>query len=439
MATTTKKTLREINISGTDFHTEAISTSLDDKKSISRLRIAIIGSGVSGFAALWGLKSTQHEIHLYESQDYFGGHTQTVEWRNLHGEGTTNVGIAFALFNCLTYPNFAAFVKHLKLPAHPLRVTFGLSRDSGSLEWSSRSICTLFSQRQNFFSPTFYRMLFDVLRFNHRACLVLSPSYAYPSDSIFDYLNQNQYSLAFQNGYLIPLVSSLWVHDPDQTLNSIPMVMLIRYLHNHRILNSFGKSLEWLVLEQGAKQYVDAILADIPSERLHKSTPIINVSSSEGGKLALRLENRNVEYFDRFMPRNRKAWCAYNYHDFTSSKLSPSRVSLTANLNTIPSHDILLTGPIFTTLNPIHLPSLSTIQGIYHHKHPIFDHQAQTAQAEMGKLQGKRDIWLAGAWLGYGFHEDGFRSGIEAARAIEPRIKLLFRIVDWNNRGLCKR
>ena len=141
-------------------------------------------------------------------------------------------------------------------------------------------------------------MLFEVLRFNHRACLVLSPSYAYPSDSISDYINRNQYSLAFQNGYLIPLVSSLWVHDPDQTLNSIPMVMLIGYLHNHRILNSFGKSLEWLVLEQAAKQYVDAILADIPFERLHKSTPIINVSSSEGGKLALRLENRNVEYFD---------------------------------------------------------------------------------------------------------------------------------------------
>lgn len=141
-------------------------------------------------------------------------------------------------------------------------------------------------------------MLFDILRFNHSASSVLSPFYPYPSESIAQYVARYQYSLAFQNDYLIPLMSSLWAHDPEETLNSVPMIMLVKYLHNHCILKSFGKSLEWLTLAGGAQQYVDRILADIPLERLHKSTPVKNISSSEGGKLALRLKNGKVEFFD---------------------------------------------------------------------------------------------------------------------------------------------
>jgi len=142
-------------------------------------------------------------------------------------------------------------------------------------------------------------MLWDILRFNHSAALVLSPTYLYPDDTISDYLTRNNYSLAFQNDYLIPLVSSLWVHDPNETFNCIPMIMLVKYLHNHCILNSLGKNLEWLVIARGAGRYVGAILAGIPPERLHKSTPVKNITSMEGGKVALTSESGKVEYFDR--------------------------------------------------------------------------------------------------------------------------------------------
>ncbi|KAE9375875.1 FAD/NAD(P)-binding domain-containing protein [Stipitochalara longipes BDJ] len=455
----------------------------NDKNTDSRLRIAIIGSGVSGLAAFWSLKNTSHEVHLYESENYFGGHTQTVEWKNLYGKGATNIDIAFTLFNRHTYPNFTAFINHLKLPVHSLRVTFGLSRNNGNFEWSSTSLSTLFTQRRNLFSHRFYRMLWDILRFNYSAASVLSPTYLYPDDTISDYLTRNDYSLAFQNDYLVPLVSSLWVHDPNETLNCIPVIMLVRYLHNHCILNSFGKSLEWLVVAGGAGCYVDAILAGTPPERLHKSTPVMNITSVEGEKLALTFGNGKVELFDRvimathapqalnilgvgatvlersilgifrtspstvvlhsdisFMPRNRKAWSAYNYHDFTStfsSDLSPQtpRVSLTAYLNDLPGQDPMLTGPILTTLNPVHLPRSETIQGIFDYEHPILDHHAQVAQIKMERIQGKRNIWFAGAWLGYGFHEDGFRSGVEAARGVEPGIVLPFEVIDWKDGG----
>ncbi len=144
-----------------------------------------------------------------------------------------------------------------------------------------------------------WRMLFDIFRFNHFAVEVLSQSYPVKEESVSTYLTRNRYSLSFQNDYLIPLVSSLWVHDPDETLNSIPVIMLVRYLYNHCILNSFGKSLEWLVVEGGANRYVDAVLAGVPCERLHKSTPVQNIRLEEGGKHELRLENGSVEYFDR--------------------------------------------------------------------------------------------------------------------------------------------
>ena len=142
-----------------------------------------------------------------------------------------------------------------------------------------------------------WRMLFDILRFNLFAVEVLSPSYAAIDESVTTYLTRNRYSQSFQNDYLVPLVSSLWVHDPDETLNSIPVIMLVRYLYNHCILNSFGKPLEWLVVEGGAKHYVDIVLAGVPRDRLHRSTPVQNITS-EGEKLELRLENDTVEYFD---------------------------------------------------------------------------------------------------------------------------------------------
>jgi len=140
-------------------------------------------------------------------------------------------------------------------------------------------------------------MLFDILRFNLFAVEVLSPLYAATDESVNTYLTRNWYSQSFQNDYLVPLVSSLWVHDPDETLNSIPVIMLVRYLYNHCILNSFGKPLEWLVVEGGAKRYVDIVLAGVPRDRLHRSTPVQNITS-EGEKLELRLKNDTVEYFD---------------------------------------------------------------------------------------------------------------------------------------------
>jgi len=194
--------------------------------------------------------------------------------------------------------NFTAFINHLKIPTLPLRVTFGLSRDHGDFEWSSTSISTMFAQPRNIISLTMWRMLFDIWRFNLFAVDVLDPNYKAKDESVGNFLERNMYSETFQNDYLVPLVSSLWVHDPDETLHSVPIVMLVRYLWNHHILSSFGHPLEWMLLDGGCKQYVDAILAGVPSNRLHRSTPVLQIKS-EGDKHVLHLENGTTAVFDQ--------------------------------------------------------------------------------------------------------------------------------------------
>lgn len=194
--------------------------------------------------------------------------------------------------------NFAAFLSHLNIPVSPARVTFGLSRDNGKFEWSSTSLSTFFVQRSNLFSLDMWRMLFDIWRFNIYATDILDPEYSRKDESVGSYLQRNQYSASFQNDYLIPLVSSLWIHDPQETLNSIPIIMIVRYLWNHQLLQIFQSSLQWLLVDGGAKQYVEAILEDIPQDRLHRST-CAKAVRSEGIQLTLELEDGSIQYFDR--------------------------------------------------------------------------------------------------------------------------------------------
>ncbi|KAJ9302709.1 hypothetical protein DTO271G3_83 [Paecilomyces variotii] len=467
------------------------------------LRVAIVGSGVSGLAALWTLQQQQKqqhdeedeiEIHLYEADNRVGGHTLTVPWRNLSkAGGVTMVDIAFTLYNKLTYPNFTSFLSHLNIASIPMRITFGLSRDNGQFEWSSTSLSTFFAQRRNLLSPSVWRMLFDIWRFNLFATDILhhnnnnknqnlKSQQKNDEESVGAYLKRNNYSSTFRDNYLIPLASSIWVNDPNQTLNSTPILMLVAYFKNHLLLNSSFRDddgVQWLVIKEGAKQYVDRIMEGFPGGNLHVSTPIVKIESDCGAEegressLLLHTADGSVERFDRvviatagdealrilgdgasederrilgcfrtspsrvflhsdtsFMPRNRKAWSAWNYHDFSSSVPSGPHVSLTANLNDLPGQDISVTGPILTTLNPCRVPDPSSIQGTFYFRHPVYDSASMQAQNELHQIQGRRGIWFAGAWMREGFHEQGFTAGVKAAMDICPEVKLPFPIVD---------
>ncbi|KAL4787620.1 hypothetical protein BJX76DRAFT_354100 [Aspergillus varians] len=457
-------------------------------------RIAIIGSGVSGLASFWALhtktragggkaRKAGYEVHLYESCDYFGGHTQSVRW-----PGTDSlVDVAFSLFNKSTYPNFTAFLAELQVQVNPAPISFGLSRDSDNFEWSSKSIGTLFPQWSCLFSLERWTMLFEICRFNSCAGEALAPDYEYKHETIGSYLQRNGYAWSFQKNYLFPLLSSIWIHNPGSEVSSMPIIMVVQYLWNHRLLHTFSNPVRWLTVRGGAKQYVDKILADAPSDRLHISCPVSNVIPISGGQVKIQFadQTKNPEMFDQvviatsgpealkllgaratskeqnilsnfkttnpssivlhsdtsFMPRNPNIWSAWNYHVSSRSGGGTQlpRVSLTADMKAIMQLEDIKE-PVLATLNPDFQNAPEGIVGTFQFQHPAYDLNTIQAQPLLKDIQGIRNVWYAGAWTGHGFHEDGFTKGVEIATQIRGRVedymdpRSIFHLKDWKTR-----
>lgn len=311
-------------------------------------RIAIVGGGVSGLSALWALNRRGHEVHIFESNDYLGGHTHSFPWQNTSARGGhTMVDTAFVLLNDKTYraqlqgssiqyltdlqiANFHSFLSYLSIPTNPVRITFGFTRNNGELEWSSKSLSGFFSQRRNILSPTMWRMLFDIIRFNIFATDVLSPSNPYEDESIGSYLERNNYSDAFKDNYLIPLAASLWVNDTTSVPDEMPAVMLVRYFWNHHMLNTFKVALQWLSIKGGCYQYVQKILNEVPAERVHVSTRVHQVLSKEG-QVMLDMGNGQYENFDRVIV----ATHASDALRLRGSDASPEERAILQNFRTI--------------------------------------------------------------------------------------------------------
>lgn len=454
-------------------------------------RIAIVGSGVAGIAAAWALKNSGHEVHIYEAADRLGGHTNTVDFQ--HRKFKTAVDTGFIVLNTATYPNFINFLKTINVPTKPTEMTFAVSRDAGLFEWSGTNPLTLFAQPSNLFAPSFWRMLFDIFRFNQYALdlLINSPDSdnvdsssfssghaAGPEESIGKYLEREGYSDAFRDDYLIPMTAAVWSTSPDKCSLEFPAVTLVRFLWNHHLLTTIGARPQWLTLPLGSKSYIDAALFDFPKERIHLKTLISKISPRQNGDGRLILtqpgSNRNSpmpeDIFDKvilcthaptslkiikqhasgaekeilgafstshntailhsdisLLPKRRLAWAAWNYLTLSNSpkggaplsKIKGSRnidqVCLTYNMNILQHIPRDLFGNVLVTLNPLHRPAEESIQGEYKYEHPLYTVKAMEAQKKLLQVQDERGVLYAGAWTKYGFHEDGFSSGLEAA------------------------
>ncbi|KAF2741033.1 FAD/NAD(P)-binding domain-containing protein [Polyplosphaeria fusca] len=433
---------------------------------MERKRIAIVGSGVSGLSALWTLRNTDYEVHVYEKEDRLGGHTNTATW--MHNGRSTPVDTGFIVLNTATYPNFIAFLAALKVKTIPSQMTFGVSRDNGAFEWSGTSLSALFVQQSNMLKPSFWRMIFDIVRFNQFALDLLSfsvSSRVHEELSIGDYLEREGYSDAFRDDYLLPMTACVWSTGPDKCALEFPAMTLVRFLWNHHLLNTVVERPPWLTIEGGSQGYIDAVLKECKRVQIHTSTPVESLARKDG-KVLLTLGgqgNGRTEVFDEvvlachgdqafsivgeaatldeqdilsafkttpnmaylhsdlsLMPKRRAAWSAWNY--LTSSR-PPSEppsstsgtlqtVSLTYDMNILQSLPTSDFGDVLVTLNPATPPAPSLTQATYQYRHPLFNARMVAAQEELEKIQGERGVWYAGAWTGYGFHEDGFASGM---------------------------
>ncbi|KAI0485456.1 amine oxidase [Xylaria cf. heliscus] len=434
---------------------------------VPRKKVAIVGGGSAGIAALWALNRTHHDVYLYEAADRLGGHANTVEWKK--GKFRTLVDTGFTVINTAGYPNFINFLRKVKVPTVPTQMTFGFSRDKGRFEWASDSLDTIFCQRTNLLSPSIWRLIFDIIRFNQFALDLLrdeepgsngSASSPSSSETIGHYLDRQGYSETFRDNYLIPITATMWCMSPNTCALQFPIATLVRSMWSHHLLNTVLTRPEWLTLENGAKSYVDAVMRGFPPNHLFLKTAVKHLSNEKNGQVRLQLENGRTEVYDHvilatqgnqafqiispsateeeksimsnfhtsentcvlhsdvsLMPKRQSAWSSWNYLTVSSPWTGKDidQVSLTYNMNAIQHIPRKAFGDVLVTLNPIHEPKAETVQGRYSYSHPLYTPAAVEALERLPKIQNKRGISYAGAWTGYGFHEDAFSSGLQVA------------------------
>jgi predicted NAD/FAD-binding protein len=418
------------------------------------MRIAIIGSGISGLSAAWRL-APDHQVTLFEADSRAGGHTNSVD---VTLDGTTHpVDTGFLVYNERTYPNLIALFAELGIATTKSDMSFAVSVGPHRFEWCGSNLATLFSQPANALKPAFWRMLADILRFNRQATALAlrgEAATAELSEPLSGFLARERYSAAFRDHYLLPMAAAIWSCPMKQMLE-FPLGSFVRFFHNHGLLQVDDRP-QWFTVTGGARRYVDRILAALPDVRL--ATPVRGVSRHGTGATG-RVEvvtDAGIERFDQvvlachssqtlalladvddderrilsaipyqpnrawlhtdasLMPRRRSAWAAWNY--LSNGDTASPEVSVTYWLNRLQLLPFLT--PVFVSLNPLSEPAPDKVIARFDYEHPIFDAGAVSAQRALAAVQGRRRTWFAGAWTGYGFHEDGLKSGLAVAEAI---------------------
>lgn len=411
-------------------------------------RIAVIGSGISGASAAWLLRD-HAQVTLFEAGTRFGGHTHTFD---VSGGSPVAVDTGFMVFNRENYPLLCALFDHLGIAAYPTDMSFSASFEQGRLEYAGTDLNTLFGQRKNLVNTRFWGMLFSIMRFNRLAQQALSESL--PAQlGMGEFLDRHGFSEAFRTRYLYPMAAAIWSCPRDQIAH-FPAVSFLRFFANHGLIRLADRP-QWLTVEGGSSTYMDRLIADL-GKRARLNAPVAQVQrSAHGVKLigadgacesfdevifachsdqALRLladpspserrllgaipyqANRVLLHRDpALMPRERRVWSSWNYLS-RSVEDEAQAVSVTYWMNSL--QRLATSSDYFVSLNPLDEPREETIAAEFEYEHPVFTTAALEAQKQLHRIQGRSRTWYAGAWTGYGFHEDGMRSGVEVALAL---------------------
>ncbi|MEQ1532612.1 MAG: FAD-dependent oxidoreductase [Sideroxydans sp.] len=420
----------------------------------SSLQIAVIGSGISGLSAAYRLGQMGHQVTLFEAADYFGGHTHTVDVTL--GGVTYGVDTGFLVFNHKTYPNLVELFHELDVETVATDMSFSVKFPLAkrTLEWSGGNLDTVFAQRRNLFNPRFIRMLRDILRFNEETtALAINSGHQDHAQSLGNYLSAHDYSAEFRDWYLLPMAGCIW-SCPTAQMMAFPLSTFVRFCHNHGLLQVNGRP-QWHTVKGGARHYVDKILATISDKRLNCAVHAVTRTDEAGTNQVCVESDAGIEYFDHVvmaghsdqslrllkdgsederrilsaigyqanlavlhtdstcLPANKKTWSAWNYQSRNGAEPQVCVHYLINMLQPLPFKE-----SVIVSLNPIDSPDPAKVIASYDYAHPVFDAAAIAAQSELEQIQGVRNTWFAGAWTGYGFHEDGLKSGLAVARAI---------------------
>jgi len=418
------------------------------------MRIAVIGGGISGNTVAYHLHK-DHDLTLFEAGDHLGGHTHThtVEW----GDETLSIDTGFIVFNDRTYPLYNALLDRLGVSGQKTEMSFSVKNLKTGLEYNGHNLNTLFAQRSNIFSPRFYLMIKDILRFNRQA-RELSRSMA-DDLSLGELLKKEGYGEQFIHSYILPMGAAIWSTDPD-TMLSFPARFFVRFFDNHGLLDLRNRP-QWYVVKGGSARYVE-VMSEGYKQNVHLNTPIewvrrelrevvvkplnqpeqrfdkvfmathSNQSLAILGQQATPKERQvlsSIPYQDNevvlhtdasLMPRNRLAWAAWNYQiaaDYAAS--GQQRATVTYHMNCLQGLDSKQ--DFFVTLNATEQIDPDKIIKRLNYAHPVFTPEGVNFQDQQADLNSG-PILYCGAYWGKGFHEDGVASAMAAIRHMQEQV-----------------
>lgn len=404
------------------------------------MKIAIIGGGIAGLGAAYALKD-RHEVVLYEKDDRLGGHANTV---TVDYDGVAiDVDTGFIVYNHDNYPNLVGLFDSLGVQTRQTDMSFACA--GGGLEWSSNFPRGVFAQKRNLINPAFLRMLSDIGRFNARAQSDLLRA-DFQDLTLAGYLKVRGFTEHFRDRYLLPMGAAIW-STTEGRIGDFPAESFLRFFANHGLLSVVQP--KWRTVAGGSRRYVKRI-TDLLGGRIRPATGVARVTRQAEGRVTVADKGGHAESFDRvifachpdqtlqvldadaeeraflgairfsanravlhrdpaLMPCRRAAWGSWNY------VAEPGAAYVTYWMNQLQGLDA--GRPLFVTLNGPE-PDPSLVFASFDYDHPQFDAAALAAQRRFGRIQGRGGAFHAGAWLGYGFHEDGLTSGVKAALAL---------------------
>jgi len=410
------------------------------------MKIAIIGGGISGLTVAY-LLHDEHDLTLFEANDYLGGHTHTHE---LEAEGKLwRVDSGFIVYNEKTYPNFIKLLRKLKVVSQKSSMGFSVKAPNKKLEYSGASLSALFAQRQNLFRLSFYVMIKDILRFNRVAKSKLEG--LVESMTIKEFLKQNKFSKHFVENYIIPMGAAIWSTAAEKTIE-MPAVFYIRFFKNHGLLQTKNRP-QWRVIKGGSKSYIEKIKAGF-EKQIKLSTPVkkiirhkdeVEIFFGKSGEYsnkfdkviiathsdqALQMlekpsakekeilgslpyqENEALLHTDEsILPRNKQTWSSWNYL-LNEDKKAP--VTLTYSMNILQS--LTARTHFLVTLNSSENIDPNKILKKLIYQHPLFTVEGVRLQKEKHLINGKNNTFYCGAYWGNGFHEDGIVSALDVCK-----------------------
>jgi predicted NAD/FAD-binding protein len=431
------------------------------------MKIAIIGSGISGLTAAYVLNQ-QHDIVVYESADRLGGHTATIDIE--YEEKSYAIDTGFIVFNDWTYPNFKKILKQIGVDYQPTTMGFSVTCENTGLEYSGGSLNTLFAQRRNLLNIQHWRMIRDILRFNKESLSDVDSGGEYLEMTLGEYLTKKNYSDAFMDNYLIPMGAAIW-SATTKVMKGFPLQFFVRFFRNHGLLSIKDRP-QWHVIKGGSRSYIEPLVSGF-KDSIRLSSGIKEITRNESN-VTITTVHGDTEIFDQvviashsdqalsmltdpseqekavlgaiayqpnevvlhtdtaLLPQRKSTWSSWNYRILKEQVSSPDALPvLTYDMNILQSIDSNTT--FCVTLNKTDAIDPKKILGVYEYSHPVFSMEAIAAQQQWSTINGVNNTWFCGAYWANGFHEDGVVSALKVTERLGATLDSISKNVTKNN------